>query len=107
MHVVKVDDSKRVRLPDTKPGACLHYSRCQDGTIFLLPVKEAEKPESHEELLRSVVRVWDRQLRDYNINPGAVTIIGKQHVPSEFMPLLRLIEKIRERLPEPAGELGA
>jgi hypothetical protein len=43
VQTTKVDDKKRVRLPDAKPGQVFAYEIKLDGSVYLIPVKAERK----------------------------------------------------------------
>ena len=58
---VRVDDYKRVRLPDAQPGTTYLYENHGDGRITLTEMKERFPPGS---LAKYITRKRNKQLRE-------------------------------------------
>ena len=44
MNTITVDDRKRVRIPEAKPGQVFDLAANSDGSYLLIPVKAEHKP---------------------------------------------------------------
>jgi len=73
MKTVKVDSSKRVRLPDATPGLVFSYENEADGCIKLTPLKaDTKEPFTKESLSRLWLEHPSKQLG------AALAIIAKE-----------------------------
>jgi len=61
MTTATVDDRKRVRLPDAKPGQVLAIRDNGDGSITLIPVKPDTKEPFPRGSLRKLVDEMNRE----------------------------------------------
>ena len=71
METVKVDDKKRVRLPDAKPGQVLAYE--MSGEVFTLtPIKKDEPQAIRGRLVRRKGRLMLSVPDGWTIAPGPI-----------------------------------
>ena len=64
MKTLTVDDKKRIRLPDAKPGQVFVYGRAENGLIQLLPIKrEVEEAFPPGSLVKYLIAERDAEQR--------------------------------------------